>query len=303
MRKLSLLPFFSIQLFAEGGGTGAGESGQTAAAAPAQPQTGAKGNPLADVQYGKTEEAPAAGEQAVPEDRNARFEALIKGEFKDLYEQRLKDTLGKRLKGTEEIVSKYNKATELFDLLGGKYGVEADDIDGLIKSAREDESYFEDEALESGLTVEQIKEKRRMKRENAELRAQLDDISQKEQADKIYNKWIADAETVKGVYPSFNLDTEMQNEMFRNLLRSNIPMQTAFEVIHKDEIIPAAMQVTAQKISQKVANDIRAGSRRPADGAMKAQSTVVTKSDVSQLTKADIDEINRRVARGERIVF
>jgi len=63
------------------------------------------------------------------------------------------------------------------------------------------------------------------------------------------------------------------------------------------------MQYTAQQVEQKVANSVRAGQRRPAEAAMGGNGGVVHKSDVSKLTKADIEEINRRVARGERITF
>lgn len=305
MRTLTLLPLFDIQLFAEGGdgGTGAGAAGQIGAA-PAQPQaTGAKGESLAEVHYGKPDPAPAAGEQSIPEDRSAKFDALIKGEYKAEYEARLKDTISRRLKGTEAIVAKYNQAQPVLSKLTQYYGVDAEDMAALDKAIDEDESFYQDEALESGLTVQQVKEKRKMLRENAELKAQLDAQATRKAGDELYAKWMQQAEQVKQIYPAFDLNTELQNEAFRNLLRSNIPIQTAFEVLHKDELIPAAMQFTAQQISQKVANDIRAGSRRPAEGAMKSQSTAVYKSDVSQLTDADMAEINRRVLRGEKIRF
>lgn len=309
MRKSIIFPLFCIQLFADGG-TGAGEAGQAtgAEAAIAQPQTGVKGNPLANVQYGKQEvTAPDAGEARVATDeRQARFDAMIKGEFKDLYDARMQDTIRRRLKGNEETVNKFNKISGTFDLLGSKYGLDpnADDfVDKLAEEIEKDETYFEDEALEKGLSVEQIKEARKMKRENARLRAELDARDNQKQAETTLAAWKQAEQQIKGVYPSFDLATELQNEQFRQLLYSNVPMQTAFEVIHKDEIIPAAMHYTAQQVEQKVANSVRAGQRRPAEAAMGGNGGVVHKSDVSKLTKADIEEINRRVARGERITF
>ena len=309
MRKSKIFPLFCIQLFADGG-TGAGEAGQAtgASAEVAQPQTGGKGNPLADVQYGKQEAAaPAAGEQRVAEDeRSARFDAMIKGEYKDLYDAKVQDTIKRRLKGNEETVNRYNKIAPTFDLLGNKYGLDPaapDFVDRLVEEIEKDESYFEDEALEKGLTVEQVKEIRKMKRENAQLRAEMEAQNNRQQAESTLAAWKQAETEIKSVYPSFDLATELQNEQFRQLLKSNVPMRTAFEVIHKDEIIPAAMQYTAQQVTQKVANSVRAGQRRPAEGAMGGGSAATHKSDVSKLTKADIEEINRRVARGERIVF
>lgn len=304
MRKLTLAPFFNIQLFAEGGGATAGGEGAAAAAPVAAPQQpGVKSNPLADVQYGKQESAPAAGEKGSAEERNSRFEELIKGEFKDLYDARVQNTIRERLKGNEATVQKYNALAPVLDLLAGKYGVEADNIEALSKAIEEDETFYEDEALEKGLTVQQVKEIRKMQRENAALKAQVEERSRKENADATYAAWMQQAEALKQVYPSFDFATEAQNEQFRRLLQSGIPLQTAFEVIHKDEIIPAAMQYTAKQVEAKVANNVRAGQKRPAEGAAGGRSAVQVKSDPSKFTKADMDEIARRVARGERIVL
>jgi len=304
MRKLTLAPFFNIQLFAEGGGAAAGGEGAAAAAPVAAPQQpGVKSNPLADVQYGKQESAPAAGEKGSAEERNSRFEELIKGEFKDLYDARVQNTIRERLKGNEATVQKYNALAPVLDLLAGKYGVEADNIEALSKAIEEDETFYEDEALEKGLTVQQVKEIRKMQRENAALKAPVEERSRKENADATYAAWMQQAEALKQVYPSFDFATEAQNEQFRRLLQSGIPLQTAFEVIHKDEIIPAAMQYTAKQVEAKVANNVRAGQKRPAEGAAGGRSAVQVKSDPSKFTKADMDEIARRVARGERIVL
>ena len=95
----------------------------------------------------------------------------------------------------------------------------------------------------------------------------------------------------------------MKNPDFVDLLRSNIDVGTAYFVLHKDEIIPAAMQFTAKTAEQKVVNKVIAGGSRPAENGMNSQSAAVVKSDVSQLSKAVRQEIIRRVARGEKIRF
>ena len=78
-------------------------------------------------------------------------------------------------------------------------------------------------------------------------------------------------------------------------------MRTAYEVLHKDEIIPAAMQFTAKTVESKLAKKIAAGGQRPAENGMGSGSPAVVKSDPSQWTRADREEIRRRVARGEKI--
>ena len=309
------IPMRNLQLFAEGaGGTGAGAGdggtaqGQGVTAAAALPQTkGAKSNPLADVKYGiqPEEAAPAAEVQKPTEapDRNAEFEALIKGQYKDLYDAKMQDTIQKRLKGTKETVDKYNALSPTLEMLAKKYGVDAGDIEALNKAIADDDSYYEQEAMEKEMTVQQLKAFKKMERENADLRAQMQEQQRKENVNKMYAAWMQQADEAKKVYPSFDLRAEMNNPRFVDLLRSNIDVRTAYEVLHKDEIIPAAMQFTAQTVESKLAKSIASGGARPSENGMSSQSAAVVKSDVSQLSKADRAEIIRRVQRGDKIRF
>ena len=305
-----------LQLFADGGagaagGTGAeGATGVTATAA--VPQTkGVKSNPLANVVYGKQDDGAqaadvqeaAATDPVQTPDRNAEFEKLIKGEYKDLYDQRVQDTIQKRLKGSKETVDKYNALTPTIEMLAKKYGVDASDIDALNKAIEDDDAYYEQEALELGVSVEHFKEMKKTERENAELKRQLEEKNAKEKGAQLYAQWMEQAEKAKQVYPSFDLRAEMNNPKFLDLLRSNIDVRTAYEVIHKDDIIHGAMQFTAKTVEQKLTNKMMANGARPNENGISSQSAAQVKSDVSQLTKADRAEIIRRVARGEKIRF
>ena len=312
MKIKHFIPMHSLQIFAEGGagaGDGGTAPGQGVTAAAALPQTkGAKSNPLADVKYGIQEEAaPAAEVQTetteAPPDPNAEFEKLIKGQYKEQYDARVQDTIQKRLKGTKETVDKYNALQPVLEILAKKHGVDASDIGALQKAIEADDSYFEDEAVERGLTVQQLKEMRKMERENADLRRQMQEQQTQENANKLYASWMNQAEEAKKVYPGFDLRAEMNNPRFVDLLRSNIDVRTAYEVLHKDEIIPAAMQFTAKTVESKLAKKIAANGARPTENGMSSGSAAVVKSDVSQLSKADRAEIIRRVARGEKIRF
>jgi hypothetical protein len=303
----------SLQLFAEGaGGTGAGAGdggtaqGQGVTEAAALPQTkGAKSNPLANVKYGIQEEsAPAAEVQtAAQPDRNAVFEQLIKGEYKDLYDARVQNTVQQRLKGQKETVDKYNALQPVLEILGKKHGVDATNIEALTKAIEEDDSYFEQEALERGMTVPQLKEFKKIEKENADFKAQMQEAQRQENGKKLYTAWLQQADEAKKVYPSLDLRAEMNNPRFVDLLKSNIDVRTAYEVLHKDEIIPAAMQFTAQAVESKLAKKIASNGARPSENGMSSQSAAVVKSDVSQLSKEDRAEIIRRVQRGEKIRF
>lgn len=305
MKFKTFIPVRSLQLFAEGGaGDGGTAQGQGVTAEAASQQKGVK-NPLGAVRYGIQEEAPAAGVQKVTAapDPDAEFEALIKGQYKQQYDARVQNTIQKRLKGSQETVERYNALQPVLEILGRKYGVDASDIEGLNKAISQDDSYYEQEALEKGLSVKQLKEIKAMERENADLRRQMQEQQTKDNAAKLYKTWIDQAEEARKVYPSFDLKTEMNDPKFLELLRSNIDVRTAYEVTHKDEIISGAMQFTAKTVESKIAKKIAANGARPAENGMSSGSAAVVKSDVSQLSRADRDEIRRRVARGEKIRF
>lgn len=311
MKSESFIPMLSLQVFADGGSSagGAGDGGtaqgQGVTAGAASQQTGAKGNPLSAVKYGIQEEsAPAAEVQETTEpDPNAEFEKLIKGQYKQQYDQKVQDTIQKRLKGTRETVEKYTALQPVLEILAKKHGVDAGDIDALTKAIEADDSYFEQEAMELGMSVKQLKELRAAQRENADLRRQIQERQKQENAEKIYSTWMQQAEETKKVYPGFDLMAELGNSKFLDLLNSNIDVRTAYEVLHKDDIIPAAMQFAAKTVESKLASKIASGASRPAENGMNSGSAAVVKSDVSQLTKADRQEIIRRVARGEKIRF
>ena len=303
----------NLQLFAEGagtGGVGTGAEGATSVTGVnAVSQTGGKKDSLANVVYGKQESAAQdtnvqeVAESNVQVDRNAEFEKLIKGEYKDLYDARVSDTIQKRLKSTKETVDKYNSLSPTLELLAKKYGVDATDINALNKAIEEDDAYYEDEAIEKGVTVEQLKSMKKMEKENAELKRQMQEQANKEKGAKLYAQWMDQAKEAKKTYPSLDLNVEAKNPQFLQLLNSGVDVGTAYMVIHKDEIIPAAMQFTAKTVEQKITNKIMSNGARPAENGINSQSATITKSDVSQLSKQDIAEIMRRVANGERISF
>lgn len=278
MSRFSLSPLFDLQLFAEDGAAGTG--GQETAAL-ARLQTGAERSSSPAGQEGGT---PDAGEHRdAAADRAARFESLIKGEYKDLYDKRVQDTIQKRLKGSAGIVQKYRELSPALELLGRRYGVDATDPEALRRAIQEDAPASGDE-------------------EESKAPEQTETLRQ-ERARRQLSDWLRQAEVTKSRYPSFDLQQEARDPRFRSLLRSGVPLQTAFEVLHQQEILPAAMAYSARRAEERMADSVIAGQLRPAEGAMGGQGPVLSKRDVNALSRAERDEIDRRVARGEKIRF
>lgn len=289
---------------------------------------GKRANPLADVVYGKQagETAPAAFKeegsrdaagtqtQAPPVkkadkapntalDRQAEFERIIEGEYKDLFDQRMHDIIDKRFKETKQLEKRITQAEPIFEMLGKKYGVDGKDLKKLVSAIEEDDSYYEEEALKRGLSVEQLKSMKKLERDNEAMRRALEDQQRREKAQQVYSEWVRQAEELKAVYPQFDLQKECADERFIGLLQNHIDVRTAYEVIHRDEILGGAMQYTAQQVSQKIVDGIRSKGARPVENGVQAGSAATVKADVNAWSKADRDEVERRVLRGEKIIL
>lgn len=294
MKKRKLSPIFvDLQLFAEGSGTA---DGGTTGVEGTVAESDSGNAQVANVQEGNV------GSEVSAEDRAAKFEELIKGEYKDLYDEKMQSTIKNRLKGTKETVDKFNALAPTLELLGKKYGVDASDVEALSQAIAEDDSYYEEEAFEKGMSVEALKEVKKLQRENAELRRFQEESEAREYADQTVRGWIEEGETLKTIYPNFDFETEMDNDRFVQLLNvDGVDVRTAYELTHRDEIISGAMQFAVQTAEKKIANNIMANGSRPTENGNGSRSASLFKGDVSQLSREQLFEIQRRVANGEKI--
>ena len=321
--KHLLVPELDIQLFGEGAAAGNAAGAGTPAGSevaapnteksepsPTQNKKGAKPD-LSKVIYGKQDEATREatadtettkeGTETQAPDKKAVFEELIKGEYKDVFAARVNDIVQDRLKGSKSKVESYDALTPTLSMLYEKYGVKDGDIKALNKAITDDDAFYEAEAIERGVSVEQLKEFKKTQRENAEMRRMMDEQKARGEAERRYAGWMQQAEAAKSVYSGLDLRAELQNPAFARLLQSGVDVKTAFEVIHKDEIIPAAMQYTAKKVEEQMANKIKSNASRPNENGTSSRSASNVKSDVNSFSKEDFDEIIRRVQRGEKI--
>lgn len=287
---------YLLQLFADGGDGGA--EGSAAVDSP----TTAEGSVETT-----TEETPPAQETR---DFNAEFNDLIKGEYKEAYQSRIKDAVGKRLKGTEDIVKKYKGLEASLTLLGQRYNVDPSDSAALSKAIEADNSYYEHEAMELGVPVEQLRQLKQAEAQNIVLQKQLQENEAKQKADQLYSQWMQESESLKQIYPGFDLDNllnETENnspeaQQFRSLLGTpGVTMRQAYEIANLDNIIGGAMQHTAEVIEKKVVNSVIANKSRPAENGLGSSPTAPTARDISSLTDAERAEMIRRAEAGEQI--
>ena len=236
-----------------------------------------------------------------PVDKGKAFEDMIKGEYKEQFDARVKQILEKRFKEKDDLQQFKNDSQEILDLMFAKYGVK--DLKALQQAVQGDDSYFEEAAEAENLTVDQYKYKLKLERENAEKDKALKEIERRENANRAYAEWQRQSESLKARYPNFSLETEAANPQFVRLLQNGIDVKTAFETIHHDEILSGAMMQTAQAVRKNVTDTIKARGLRPSENGINAQAGVIVKNDVSKLTPKDRAEIARRARMGETIKF
>ena len=140
--------------------------------------------------------------------------------------------------------------------------------------------------------------------------ARVKDILQQRQeeeiqagASRMVEVWNAQAAEIQETYPEFDLRKEMENPRFTELLRARIDMRSAYELLHRDEIIPAAMRYAAQTVERKLAENLRSAQQRPSENGVSGGPAAVPGSRVAQMTRKEIKEACLRVQRGEKISF
>ena len=253
----------------------------------------------------KADAAEIDAKSAAPDksQMRAEFEKLIKGDYKEFYEERIKENLSRRFRENAQTKEKLRNADEIVSLLCTKYDIKNGDI-GLLKEAIEsDDAYLVSQADKRGMAVEDLKYIKKLESENRrfhehEMRQQAED-----NINRTVNRWFEQSEQAREVYPDFDIFAESRNPSFVALLKSGIDAKTAYEVVHHSEIIADISQSAAREAEQKTADAIRQRAARPAENGLSSPNSVIIKSDVSKLSASQRADIARRAARGETITF
>ncbi len=295
-----------LQLFAEGAGSGAegtGASGADNGTALAQQNDGSSSTNGA---------VPNAGVQNnAAEDLSAKFEELIKGEYKQVFNDRVKGIIGDRMKNVNDSTEKLSKLSPALKILCKHYGCNADDYEALVEAIDADDKFLEDEAFENDIPVEVQRKMRTMQRENERIRESeaslLKEKAEREERDK-FDQFMkvrfSEGEALKSIYPNFDFNKEMQNRTFFDLISiPGLSVRDAYETIHRNEIIPGLMAKAAQEAQQKLSNSIAATGARPNENGNSSQGAALNGVDVSQLTRNELDKYTARVMNGEKISF
>ena len=286
-------------------GTGDGTGTATSGANEGTSSSANNSKDLSKVVYGKQPTVAENTSSDTQDDAQSRYNEYRNGEGKDFINKEIENAVKRRFKDHSELKKSNGKMQSVMNAVAMKYGIDPTDTDGILKAVAEDESYYETAADEAGMSVEQYKKMKQLEAENAQLQAIRQEEDRRKEFDAKYAEWSMQADFARNEYPNLDLNTEMQNKDFFGLLTRGIDVKTAYQVIHQDEIVQSAIstatQRTAQAVQQQTVNNIRSKGLRPDESAGSSQAGFTFKADPHKWTKADREEIAKRVARGEKI--
>lgn len=209
--------------------------------------------------------------------------------------QRLQQMMSERVNRVGRQQSEYiSKLSPALELIASRYGIEADenggyDAEAIAKAITEDDSYYEQKALEMGVDTETAKRIEKLETENRRNEEALQRQQRDQQLREHFMKLQQQAEDVKSIMPGFNLQEAINDPKFMWLTAPDNPqrltVKEAIWALHGDEIQAQAVNAVAQRAKLDAANAIRSGIRPRENGSSTA--AVSTSPNMRNMTREE----------------
>ncbi len=310
--------FMMLQFFADGaaggdGGEGAASTGDNAADAGRDLE--ALGVPREyaerhkqrmDRKRGKAapaQEAPAetakpsqpsqeAEAQAANDGGSNEWDAFFsKQENKDKLQQMMAERGKAATEAKNAANAQMEKLSPMLRILGEKYGIKPGDdgsfdLDALSEAVTKDDSYFEDKALEMGVSVDVARKLEQadaleQQQKQAEEKAKRAALLQEH-----FNRVQEQAKAVQEIIPGFDLNQAMQDpEFVRRTAPGMIPADEAYIGMHYKEILKQQAADIARRSKQAAAANVAAGGSRPRENGSSAMAASSATPDMRAMSR------------------
>jgi hypothetical protein len=226
------------------------------------------------------------------------------------YNKQMQATIKSRLKSAGAAEEALTKMAPALEVLARKHGQDPTnpDYEALAKAIYDDDAYYEDKALEMGVSVETAKKLDQEELDRAREKRTEERNLEQQMLQNHFVRLEQQGEALKKVFPNFDLRTELQNPAFARMVapgKGIMSVEDAYKAVHRKEIEAAQSQVIAQQTTQKISNAIQAGSRRPDENGTSGQSASVTTFDYSKASRDQRNALKQQIraaaARGEKL--
>lgn len=140
---------------------------------------------------------------------------------------------------------------------------------------------------------------RGLRQENEKLRREK--TLRQESAREAFSHLGEEEAALQAIYPTFEWRKEIQNPTFGRLVAAGIDSRTAYEVVHREEVLKNAMAYAARRAKEQTSRAIASGALRVRENG--GRNVTVTRNDPKGLTSEDLANIRKRVFDGEKIRF
>lgn len=302
---LNRLLRLNLQLFGEGGGDGGDGSSASASGEALGVNSGENNIPASIPEKAKKyykkamEKSPMKPSEVTQPTSEAQateklsYADLIKSDdYREEHKAYMDKTIGDRFKKYKGLEESYGKAKATLDIVANKYGVNPDDenfLEVLNQKIEEDDSYYENYAMEHDISTEEARKIVTMERKVAQIEAQKQEEEKQEQMRQQIMLLRQNAEKTKARFPDFDLDTEMQNEKFRRLCAvNNGDTTSAYMACHWNEIIPAQVQLASRQAQIQTAQAVASNKARPIENGLSSSAPSVVNQNFKGMSLAEL---------------
>ena len=250
-------------------------------------------------------QAAAAGTQEVTEEAKDTAKRLSWDEIMADPEyngemQKVVKAAKEKLKTSAEALEKLAPAIQL---IAKKYGVDASDYDAVSKAVVDDDAYYEERAMELGVTTDVAKQLDKSEKMMRAAEEQQQKFINEQKLMEHIGKLNRQAIELQQKYPDFNLGKELNNPTFARLTAPdlNLPLEDAYELVHREEIKENIRQAALKASIQQVSNAVQSNKNRPNNGVSKSSNASVQTFNYQNATKAQREALKARIRSGEKI--
>lgn len=195
------------------------------------------------------------------------------------------------------------KLTPAIQLIAKKYGVDAGDYEAISKAVVDDDAYYEERAMELGVTTDVAKQLDKSEKMMRAAEEQQQKFINEQKLMEHIGKLNRQAIELQQKYPDFNLGKELNNPTFARLTAPdlNLPLEDAYELVHREEIKENIRQAALKASIQQVSNAVQSNKNRPNDGVSKSSNASVQTFNYQNATKAQREALKARIRSGEKI--